>query len=40
LNTDDGAESFAPGQTRPVEENVQHAEEAGPDGDDILIVRK
>ena len=40
LNTEDGAPSYAPGETVLLAPNVPHAEEAGPAGATILVARK
>ncbi|MEW9920117.1 hypothetical protein AB2B41_10910 [Marimonas sp. MJW-29] len=40
LNTAEGAPAYLPGQTCVLAANVQHAEEAGPDGARILVARK
>lgn len=40
LNTADGAPSYLPGQTCLLDADVEHAEEAGPEGATILVARK
>ncbi|CUH61597.1 cupin domain-containing protein [Thalassobacter stenotrophicus] len=40
LNTDDGAPRYDPGETCILPKDVNHAEEAGPDGATILVARK
>lgn len=40
LNTEEGTHSFSPGETCLVAQGVRHAEEAGPEGAEILAVRK
>ncbi|KIN73530.1 cupin domain-containing protein [Sulfitobacter guttiformis] len=40
LNTDGGAPRHGPGETCILPKNVNHAEEAGPDGATILVARK
>lgn len=40
LNTADQASSYGAGETCILDKNVDHAEEAGPDGASILVARK
>ena len=40
LNTAGRAQHYRPGETCILDENIEHAEEAGPDGAVILVARK
>jgi quercetin dioxygenase-like cupin family protein len=40
LNTAKGAERFGPGETCILDRNIEHAEEAGPEGATILVARR
>jgi quercetin dioxygenase-like cupin family protein len=40
LNTAQGAPRYGPGETCLLEANVEHAEEAGPEGATIRVARK
>lgn len=40
LNTAVGAACYSPGETCLLEKNINHAEEAGPNGATILVARK
>lgn len=40
LNTAEGARPYNPGETCLLAQDIEHAEEAGPDGAVILVARK
>lgn len=40
LNTAEGARSHGPGETCLLDKDIDHAEEAGPQGATILVARK
>jgi quercetin dioxygenase-like cupin family protein len=40
LNTAGPAQHYQPGETCVLDKNIEHAEEAGPDGAVVLVARK
>lgn len=40
LNTAEGAPTYLPGETCILQRDVEHAEEAGPEGATILVARR